>query len=156
MIIAERVYAVLMVIVIILITVFYLIYLGRYSKENVIYIQGNSKYALPITSNYRNMNVFDTNSLTYDINISRVYLDSYDGYTRTGRFIMYFSQIGDINFTVVDNNRNSLSNYKTQELRMYYPIYVNFKAPKTATYIDLQYSTASANVVLYKLSVEFF
>ena len=152
----NRIYAVISVVALVLITVFYLLYLGRYSKENVIYIQGNSRYTLPISSTYKNINVFDTKTLTYDINISRIYLDTFDGHTRTGRFILHFSQAGSVNFRAVDNNGTVVSNFKEQAIRVNYPLYVDFHVDKGVQYVDLQYSTNVNTVVLYKLSVEFF
>ena len=152
----NRIYAVISVVALVLITVFYLLYLGRYSKENVIYIQGNSRYALPLTSSYQNINVFNTNTLTYNIDISRIYLNNYEGYTKTGRFILLFSQSGNIGLRVIDDRGNSISSSNNQVIRVNYPIHVDFHIKDDTSYIDLQYTTEAQNVILYKLSVEFF
>jgi len=156
MILVSRVYLVLSVLALVLITIFYLLYLQRYSKENILYIQGNSRYALPISSSFKDINVYNTNTLTYNINISRIYMNNYSGSTKSGRFILHFSQIGNINLRVIDDQSNDVSTFKSQSLRVNYPIYVDFYNKHNSEYLDLQYTTDVQNVVLYKLSVEFF
>ena len=156
MIIVSRLYLVLSVLALVLITIFYLLYLQRYSKENILYIQGNSRYALPVSSSFKDINVYNTNTLTYNINISRIYLDNYSGSTKSGRFILHFSQIGNINLRVIDDQSNVVSTFKSQSLRVNYPIYVDFYNKHNSEYLDLQYTTDVQNVILYKLSVEFF
>ena len=156
MILVSRVYLVLSVLALVLITIFYLLYLQRYSKENILYIQGNSRYALPISSSFKDINVYNTNTLTYNINISRIYMNNYSGSTKSGRFILHFSQIGNINLRVIDDQSNVVSTFKSQSLRVNYPIYVDFYNKHNSEYLDLQYTTDVQNVILYKLSVEFF
>ena len=126
MIIVSRLYLVLSVLALVLITIFYLLYLQRYSKENILYIQGNSRYALPVSSSFKDINVYNTNTLTYNINIGRIYLNNYSGSTKSGRFILHFSQIGNINLRVIDDQSNVVSTFKSQSLRVNYPIYVDF------------------------------
>lgn len=157
MILVNRIYTVLSTITLILVTIFYLIYISKYeNKEYLLYIQNNSRYSLQNSTQYRELTVFDERSLTYNIPIGKVYLDSYEGYTNSGRFILVFSQPENIKFRVMTNNGENIAKYESQTITPYYPYYVNFHAPKGTKYITLDYSTPSSNIILYKLSIEFF
>ena len=157
MIVVNRIYTVLSVLALVLITVFYLIYVR--SNDNRIYelyIQGNSTFALQSSTLYKDLSVFNSTTLTYNINIGKVFLDSFEGYTRTGRFILIFSQPGKINLKVVTETGSVVGNIEGDNLNPYYPIYVNFHAPENTNSLSLQYSTSSQSIILYKLSIEFF
>ena len=161
MILVNRLYTVFSVILIILVTIFYLIYISRYeNKEYLLYIQNNSSYALQTTNTqYTPIYPFDINTTTYNSNYnkSRVYLKAYNGYPRTGRFIVVFSNSPqNISFNVVMNNTETLSSYNSVMPPPYYPIYIDFHAPKDTEWIELQYKTNQQTNILYKLSVEFY
>lgn len=157
MIVVNRVYTVLSVLALVLITIFYLIYIGKNeSRSYDLYIQGNSTYALQSTSSYSDLSVFNSSTLAYNIKLGKVFLDSYEGYTRTGRFILMFSQPGQINLKVNTDTGENIGNIQGENLSPYYPVYVNFHAPNSAKYINLQYYTTLQSIILYKLSIEFF
>jgi len=156
MIIVNRLYTVLSVILIILVTVFYLIYLPKYDSEYVLYLQSNSTNALQNTVQYKDLAVLDSSTSTYTLKVSQVYLDYYSGYTRTGRFNIVFSSPGSINFKVVTDKGVDVGKYTSQSLIAYYPVYVEFHAPDDAKWIQLQYSTTLQTVAIYKISIEFY
>lgn len=144
-------------ILIILVTVFYLVYISKYeNREYVLYIQSNSMYNLQQSLQYKQMDVFNESTSSYNINIGKVYLDSYDGYTKTGRFILLFSQTGDIDFKVIDDKGMHIGKYKAQNITAYYPVHVDFHVSNDTKFAQLQYSTTSQSISLYKMSIEFY
>ena len=156
MIVVNRIYTVLSVVIIILITVFYLLHVNSgHNKEYLLYIQNNSSFALQHSATFSNLNVLNSTSLVYNINIGKVYLEGYGG-KRTGRFILLFSLPGQIDFKVTTDTNENIGTVSGQNLTPYYPFYIDFNAPGDATQINLQYKTSSQTIVLYKLSVEFF
>jgi hypothetical protein len=156
MIIVNRLYTVLSVILIILVTVFYLIYLPKYDNEYVLYLQSNSSNSLQNTIQYKELMVLNSSTSSYNLNVGKVYLDYYSGYTRTGRFNIVFSSPGSINFKVVTDKGVDIGKYTSQSLIAYYPIYVEFHAPSDTKWIQLQYSTTLQTVAIYKISIEFY
>ena len=156
MIIVNRLYTVLSVILIILVTVFYLIYLPKYDSEYVLYLQSNSTNALQNTIQYKELMVLNSSTSTHNLNVGKVYLDYYPGYTKSGRFNIVFSSPGSINFKVVTDKGEDVGKYTSQSLIAYYPIYVEFYAPSDTKWIQLQYSTTLQTVSIYKISIEFY
>ena len=157
MIIVNRLYTVLSMVLIILVTIFYLVYLSKYeNREYILYMQSNTAYTLQQSLQYKQMDVFNENTSSYNINIGKVYLDSYQGYTKTGRFILLFSLTGDIDFKVIDDKGAHIGNYNAQNITAYYPIHVDFHVSNNTKFIQLQYSTTSQSISLYKMSIEFY
>lgn len=161
MILVNRLYTVFSVILIILVTVFYLIYISKYEKrEYMLYMQNNSSYALNTTNTqYVPLYPFDVTTTTYNTNYnnSRVYLMAYEGYPRTGRFILTFSNApNEISFNVITNTTEVISSFTSTLPSAYYPLYIDFHAPKDTEWIQLQYRTSQLSNTLYKLSIEFF
>ena len=167
MILVNRLYSVLSVILIILVTVFYLVYMTKYeNKEYILYMQSNSSYALQITSPSTSSKVFRP-LLPYDITTSsynpqyypgRVYLGAYDGHTKTGRFVLVFlNSPSAITFDVMTKERVSVKTNNVITLPPpYYPLYIDFHIAGDTEYIDLEYSTVNTSNQLYKLSIEFY
>ena len=156
MIIVNRLYTVLSVILIIIVTVFYLVYLPKYDKEYVLYMQNNSSNSLQASNQYKELLVLNSNTSSYNLNVGKVFLDSYSGYTNTGRFNIVFSTTGAINFKVVTDKGVDIGKSSSQSLIAYYPIYIEFHAPSDTKWLQLQYSTSTQNVSLYKISIEFY
>ena len=169
MILVNRLYTVLSVILIILVTVFYLIYISKYdNREYVLYMQSNSTYPLQQTAVstssaspvYKPISAYDTNTSSYNQNYypGRVYFDAYEGYSKTGRYVLVFSsQPSDISFNIITSNSEVIETYSSIQLPgAYYPLYLDFHVTDDSKYIDLQYYTTSSANKLYKLSVEFF
>jgi hypothetical protein len=158
MIVVNRIYTVLSVLALVLIVIFYLIHIGSYhNREYLLFLQNNTSHALQNSSGYRDLNVFNTTTSTFNINIGKIYLETYEGNTNDGRFTLLFSQTAeDLNFVIYDDSANSIGHYSTQKISPYYPLYVDFHTVKDTSWINLQYKTSSQNVTLYKLSVEFY
>ena len=161
MILVNRLYTVFSVILIILVTVFYLVYMSKYeNREYLLYMQNNSSYALQTTNTqYKGVHPFDVTITSYNTNYnnSRVYLKSYDGYTRSGRFIIVFSNAPQgISFNVITNTTDVIASYSSTMPSAYYPLYIKFHAPKETEWVELQYKTNQTSNILYKLSIEFF
>jgi len=157
MIIVNRLYTVLSMVLIILVTVFYLVYMSKYeNREYVLYMQSNSSNPLQSSSTYNQLKVLDSTTSSYTLDIGKVYLDSYTGYRNTGKFTLIFSQPGQISFKVVTDNNVDVGKYSAQSITPYYPIYVDFHAPSGTKFLQIQYTTTSQSVVLYKLSIEFY
>jgi len=161
MILVNRIYTVLSVILIIIVTIFYLVYISKYEKrEFLLYMQNNSSFALNTTnSTYTPLYPFDTTTTTYNTNYnnSRVYLKAYEGYSRSGRFILVFSNApSGLLFNIVTNKGDIIASYGSEMPAAYYPLNIDFHAPKGTEWIELQYRTSQTNNILYKLSIEFF
>ena len=154
----NRIYAVISMILFILVIVLYLTYMGKeYKGEHILYLQNNTNFPLQSNSSFSNLVVFNSNTLIHNIPISRVQLDAYENYSRNGRFILTFSVASDqANFVALDDNGNRIGKSQKGTLSPYYPVYVDFNASKDTKYIYLQYNTTSQNIVLRKLSIEFF
>lgn len=154
----NRIYAVISMILFILVIVLYLTYLGKeYNGEHILYLQNNTNFPLKSNSSFSDLLVFNSNTLFHTIAISRVQIDAYENYSRNGRFILTFSVPSDqASFVVLDDNGNRVGKSQKGALGPYYPVYVNFNAPDDAKYVYLQYNTVSQNIVLRKLSIEFF
>lgn len=160
MILVNRLYTVFSVILIVLVTTFYLLYISKgQNKEHLLYLQSNSSYALQTTDNsFKPIYPFDTTTSSYNTNFnkSRVYLAAYDN-KRAGRFIIIFSVApSDISFHITTNTGEILSKYNSLTPSAYYPLYIDFDAPKGTEWVQLDYSTNQSTNTLYKLSVEFF
>lgn len=159
MILVNRLYTVFSVVLIILVTVFYLIYISKgENKEYVLYLQNNTSYNLQTTNSvYLPIYTFDVTTSSYNtnLNVSRVYLDAYN--KRTGRFIAIFSSSpSSISFNVVNDRNDILTKFASQLPPAYYPISIEFHAEKTDEWVELQYRTDQNSNNLYKLSVEFY
>lgn len=159
MILVNRLYTVFSVVLIILVTVFYLIYISKgENKEYVLYLQNNTSYNLQTTNSvFLPIYTFDVTTSSYNtnLNVSRVYLDAYN--KRTGRFIAIFSSSpSSISFNVVNDRNDILTKFASQLPPAYYPISIEFHAEKTDEWVELQYRTDQNSNNLYKLSVEFY
>lgn len=154
----NRIYAVISMIALILVIVYYLLYVGeKYNYEYILYMQNNTNFPLQTNTSYSDLVVFNSNTLIHSIPISRVYLDSYENYSRNGRFIATFSVPSDnIEIIALNDRGNRVGTAEKGNLSPYYPVYVNFNVDKDTKYVYLQYRTSSQNVVLNKLSIEFF
>ena len=154
----NRIYAVISMIALVLVIVYYLLYLGdRYNYVNDLYMQNNTRFPLQTTTALSELVVFNSNTLVHSIPISRVYLDAYENYSRNGRYILTFTDASDQSeFIVLNDNGDKVGESEKGTLTPYYPVYVNFSAPKTSKFIYLQYNTSSTNIILSKLSIEFF
>lgn len=159
MILVNRIYTVLSVILIILVTVFYLVYMSKYeNKEYLVYIQSNSSYPLKSTQGFESINFYDITKSSYTSSYGKVYLKAYQSYSNTGRFILIFSSPpSQINF-IVENDKNLQVGKSTITSlpTAYYPVYIDFDTSKDTEWLELKYTTSSSTSVLYKLSIEFF
>ena len=154
----NRIYAVISMIALILVIVYYLLYVGeKYNYEYILYMQNNTNFPLQTNTSYSDLVVFNSNTLIHSIPISRVYLDAYENYSRNGRFIATFSVSSDnIEIIALNDRGNRVGTTEKGNLSPYYPVYVNFNVDKDTKYVYLQYRTSSQNVILNKLSIEFF
>jgi uncharacterized protein YxeA len=161
MILVNRLYTVFSVILIVLVTTFYLLYVSKgENKEYLLYLQSNSSYALQTTSTiYKPFYPYDSTTSSYNTNFnnSRVYMDAFEGSSNSGRFIAIFSNSpSNISFQVVTDSDTTIASYNSTLPSAYYPLYINFISPKDTKWIELRYSTTQNSNTLYKLSVEFF
>lgn len=159
MILVNRLYTVISAVLVILVTVFYLIYMSKgENKEYVLYLQNNTSYNLQTTnSTFIPIYTFDVTTSSYNtnFNVSRIYLDAYN--KRTGRFVAIFSSSpSDISFNVINDRNDILTKFTSQLPPAYYPISIEFHAEKTDEWVELQYRTSQNSNNLYKLSVEFY
>ena len=158
MIYENRIYGVISMISLILIIVYYLVYAGKkYNQQYMLYMQNNTNFPLQGTSGYSDLVVFNSNTLVHNVPISRVYTDAYENYSNTGRFILTFSVPSDnVDFITMDDKGRKCGNSEKGTLSAYHPVHVNFNIEDDAKYVYLQYKTTSQNVILNKVSIEFF
>ena len=154
----NRIYAVISMVAVILVVVYYLLYVGeRYNYEYILYMQNNTNYPLQSNPSFSDLVVFNSNTLVHNIPISRVYIDAYENYSRNGRFILTFRVPSDnVEFVALNNKGDKVGSSEKGTLSPYYPVYVNFNVNKDTKYIYLQYRTTSQSIILNKLSIEFF
>ena len=156
----NRIYAVISMIALILVVVYYLISVGEYGSnyESVLYMQNNSEYPLQSTTSLSPLKVFDATTLTHNILVGRVYFDAYETHSRTGRYILTFSTppSGGANFAAFDDRGIQVGTMERSGAGGYRPVYVNFNASNSAKYIDLQYNSRGQNIIMTKISIEFF
>jgi len=157
MVSTTKVVLIAFIIILTAVVMYYLIALRKkHNQEHVLYLQSNSTHPLQTSTALKTLTVYDTNTLTYDIQIGKVVLDTYLDSSTSGRFILLFSQTGTINLNVIDDAGAIVGKVETVNIQAYYPVIVEFTTNSTSKILYLQYSTSVQSISLYKLSLEFY
>ena len=153
----QGVYVTVSLVILILITTFYLIDLTKY-HANVysLYQQANTPYTLTSSSAFRSLSIFNNTVLTNNLEIGKFRMSLLNKFRRTGRYIIILQTSGVIDFQAIDNKKRVLSKKSWYEIKSYTPIYIDFSLENDTEFLDLQYKTTSSSIIMDKLSIEFF